>query len=129
MTFVLDASALLATILDEDGADFVRSVESGSEMSIVNLAEVMTKLAERGGDPADASRYVHGRGIRITKFTEAHALMVAELRPATSHRGLGIGDRTCLAHGRISALPVLTGERKWVGLEVGVDIRLFRHQG
>lgn len=46
---VLDASALMAVLHDEDGAEIVvEAIADGAAISVANWAEVLTKLAERG---------------------------------------------------------------------------------
>lgn len=51
-TSVLDASALMALIHGEDGKAAVAAALAGrSTISVVNWAEVLSKVAERGGDP------------------------------------------------------------------------------
>ena len=47
-SFVLDASAILALLLGEPGADKVRSGLDGSVMTTVNLAEVVSHYAKLG---------------------------------------------------------------------------------
>lgn len=50
---VLDASALMAVLHDEDGADAAaEAIANGAAISVANWAEVLTKLAERGRDPS-----------------------------------------------------------------------------
>jgi PIN domain nuclease of toxin-antitoxin system len=39
MSFVLDASAVLAVLLDEPGGDFVFDIMNSSHISVVNLSE------------------------------------------------------------------------------------------
>jgi uncharacterized protein with PIN domain len=58
---VLDASALLAFLRNEPGAEEVAAVLKLSCISAVNLAETISKrnlavLAEERGDPAEARR-------------------------------------------------------------------------
>jgi len=48
MRFVLDASAVLALLQAEPGAERVRSVIREAALSSVNLTEVVTKLTGRG---------------------------------------------------------------------------------
>jgi PIN domain nuclease of toxin-antitoxin system len=48
MSFVLDASAVLAVLLDEPGGDFVFDVINGSHISVVNLSEVYATLMDGG---------------------------------------------------------------------------------
>ena len=94
--------------------------------AIVNWCEILTKSAAEGGDLDEVQRILATYGVWVRAFTEAHAIETAKLRPLTRHRGLGLGDRACIAHGRLTGQPVLTGETKWVGLDLGVEIVLFR---
>jgi PIN domain nuclease of toxin-antitoxin system len=126
MTVILDASALLTILLDEHGADMVRPHMASAQMSIVNLCETYTRLIEAGLSKADADDQVAQLGLRIRSFREAHALEAAVLRPLTRHVGLSMGDRACLALARLNDLPVLTADRLWADLDIGVDIRLIR---
>jgi len=48
--YVLDASALLALFLDEEGADRTEEVLDGGLISAVNLSEVGARLADLGAD-------------------------------------------------------------------------------
>lgn len=126
MMFVIDASALLALMLEERGADVVRAAPPGSEISVINLGEVLTRLKMLGHSPSEALDKILRMPIRIRKFREDHALAVAELRPLTAHLGLSFGDRACLAQAQFSMMPVLTGDQKWKQLEIGIDIHLIR---
>lgn len=58
---VLDASALLAHLNDEEGAAVVRrALRAGAAISVANWAEVLSKLAERGEDPEVAAAEMKG---------------------------------------------------------------------
>ena len=46
--YILDASALLAVMLGESGADAVHAVLDRAKIGAVNLSEVVAKLQERG---------------------------------------------------------------------------------
>ncbi len=125
---VLDSSAVLALMQREPGADAVAAVLPGALLGMVNLAEVVTKLCERGL-AVDVARYaVASLGVRIAEFTEEQAHLVGQLRPLTRSAGLSLGDRACLALGRISGATVLTAEGVWpqIASVVGVEIRLIR---
>ena len=52
MTVVLDASAMLALLLDESGAELVAAVHDQSLMCAVNVAEVAERLARNAPDAA-----------------------------------------------------------------------------
>jgi ribonuclease VapC len=131
---VLDASALLAYLADEPGADAVAdAIAGGVAMSTVNIAETLSTLAGRGNDPAQVATDLTGRGlldgaISIEPLTLADAIEIARLRPLTRDAGLSLADRACLAlAGRLSAR-ALTADQAWVGADHGVDVRLVRGQ-
>lgn len=52
--------------------------------------------------------------------------VIARLRPLTKVAGLSLGDRACLALGLRLGLPVLTTDREWQGLDLGVEVRAAR---
>jgi PIN domain nuclease of toxin-antitoxin system len=126
MSVVVDSSAVLALLLGEPGADAVAELIRDAEMSIVNLCEVMTKTVEAGGDAAEVNEIMLSYGTRIRAFREAHAIEAARLRPLTMHLGLSLGDRACLAQGRLSDLPILTADRRMAEAQVELEIRLIR---
>ena len=130
--FVLDASALLAYLGDESGADIVESaLMQGSVISAVNWAETLTKLAERGRDPDTVTRDLTTQGllntaIHIQPLDESLACEIAKLRLPTRQFGLSLGDRACLALALQLQLPVLTTDSAWANLNIGVSIKLIR---
>lgn len=129
---VLDASALLAYMLDEPGAsDVEEALARTAVIGAADLAEALSKVAERGSEPQAVvdeleQRGVLGRLLAVEPMTAADAVAVAELRPSTSAYGLGLGDRACLALARRLERPVLTADRSWEELQVGVEVRAFR---
>jgi ribonuclease VapC len=133
-TFVLDASGLLALLLDEEGAAEVEQLLANSgAISSGNLAEALSKVAERGADPGEVARDLELKGIlggllEVEAVTAQDAITIAQMRPATKEHGLGLGDRICLALGRRLDLPVLTADRAWIELEevLGVKVRAVR---
>lgn len=129
---MLDASALLAYIDDEPGADVVEErLPEGALVSAVNWAEVLSKLAERGVS-IDRMRAeltesgVLGQSLEIRPFTEGDAVIAGELRPATRRLGFSLADRACLALAVRSGLAVLTADRAWVEAPLPVDVELVR---
>lgn len=125
---VLDASALIALMDAEPGREAVAAVLPGARMSAVNLAEVVSKLAERGMPAAEAHADALALGIDVTSFDAELALDVGTLRPSTRAAGLSLGDRCCLALARRHRAAVLTTEARWAQVEeaVGVTIRNIR---
>ena len=126
MTHVVDASVLLAYFLGEPGGDVLSQRDRLYQMSIINLAEVFTKAIERGAMVDDVTTCVNDLQIRIRAFGEDQAIEQARLRPLTAHLGLSFGDRACLALARQADMPVLTADRKWSDLDIGIDIIQIR---
>lgn len=145
MSVVLDASALLAYWLDEPGADVVteRIAAEGALIAAPNLAEALTKLIDRR--PALAAQLhdgptstagegalsvpgipLAGGAIAVEPFTVADAVACARLRPGTRPLGLSLGDRACLALGQRMQARVLTADRAWATLSIGVSIVVIR---
>lgn len=126
MTKVIDSSVVLAALLGEPGGEVLDHPGELFHLSMVNLAEVYTKVVENGGAIADVDAFMKPLAIRIRAFRENQAADIGRLRPLTRHRGLSLGDRACLALGRQTDLPILTADTKWIGLDLGIDIRLVR---
>lgn len=129
---VLDASALLTYLRDEPGADIVaEAVAGGATLSMVNLAEVLTIAADRGADPRELTTRLTRQGllggaVAIEDLTVDDAVEIARLRPLTRETGLSLGDRACLALARRLRAPVLTADRAWLDLELGVTLESIR---
>ena len=125
---VLDASAVLAVILEEPGADVVaEALRSGAAMSTVNVAEVAARLHQDGWSGSEVALVFDSLGIEVLPFAPEAALLSGRLRLATRALGLGLGDRACLATARIEGCPVLTSDRSWRELDVAdIDIRCIR---
>ncbi len=117
---VFDASAILAVYYDEPGKKKVRSLLEKSEplMSAANLCEVLTKLFEDGLDPASVWDTFQALEIDIVDFDSASALKAAELRPATKHLGLSLGDRACLALAIQENAVAVTSDKSWAKLDI-----------
>lgn len=123
---VLDATAVLAVLNDEPGAEKVAPLLPRAVMSSVNLAEVVSKLAD-AGIPNETIQTVIGElGITVIPFDEPLAFSTGFLRATTSDYGLSLGDRACLALGKHLHQPVLTADRMWSTLKLDVTIQLIR---
>jgi ribonuclease VapC len=124
---VLDASALLALLYREPGADAVEEVLDGAVVSAVNWSEVLQKLAQRGVRPASATvAALLELGLRIEPFTLVDARRAAELWEAGRETGLSLGDRACLALAHRLAAEALTADKAWKTVDAGVTVRLLR---
>lgn len=125
---VLDASAILAVIFDEAGAERVASHLPGALVSAVNLAEVMTKLVDLGMPPETVDAVLTGLQLTVLPFGFEHAAEAARLRKPTRDVGLSLGDRACLATAKLRKVSALTSDRAWKGLQrsTGVKIEMIR---
>ena len=123
---VLDSSALLAWLAGEAGAERVQEALGAAVISCVNLAEVLTKLTNRGVPEPEQRRIVANLGLVVTDFDESAAWTSAALRSPTRAHGLSLGDRACLALALRRGVPVLTADRRWSNLDLGVEIRMIR---
>ena len=125
-TAVLDASAVLALLHDEPGADVVEGTLGDAVMSAVNWAEVAGLLVARGLPAAPLRESVTALGISIAEFDEVQADATGELLGPTRRAGLSLGDRACLSLARRLGTPALTADRAWIDLDIGVEIRCIR---
>jgi ribonuclease VapC len=124
---VLDASAMLAVIHQEPGADKLPpELLAQASASAVNLAEVNGKLVTRGWPPDDAWEDATSPVREIVPFTAEQAKTAGSLIAATRSLGLSLGDRACLAAGLALRAPVYTADRSWRKLKVGVRIHVIR---
>lgn len=124
---VYDASALLAVMFDERGAD--RAMEflalPGGEISAVNWSEAAAKLAERGLDEAQVAQELGTFGLQVIPFDVRQAGIAAALRQLTRELGLSLGDRCCLALARVHEARVITADSAWLKVE-GFDVVSLR---
>ena len=123
--YVFDTSAIIALIQNEAGAAIVAQHMKGAIMSSVNYSEVVAVLARKM--PREAILALLNKLIgEVVPFDEAQALEAGVLYQQTKHLGLSLGDRSCVALALSRGLPVLTTDKAWQKLDIGVDIRMIR---
>ena len=123
---VLDSSAIIALLDEERGADVVWSVLHRSAVSTVNLAEVYTKLNERGQDGRTAVALIVASLDQVEPYTHEQAVVTGVLRERTSKAGLSLGDRACLALALSLNAEVYTSDQAWRRVKVGCTINFIR---
>lgn len=123
---VLDASAVLALLLGEPGADVVKARLEGAFLSSVNYSEVLARTATLCGSLEEAKLRVDRHDWTILPFDAEQATVVASLLPETKRFGISLADRACLALGLMHGCPVLTADRIWADLDIGVTVELIR---
>ena len=123
---VVDASAILALLNQETGSEEISQFIDNAAISTVNLSEVIAKLAEAGIPAEDIRQILGNLNLEVIPFNEEQAFKAGMMRPATKSIGLSFGDRACLALGIFLNQPVLTTDRLWGSLSVGIEIRVVR---
>jgi PIN domain nuclease of toxin-antitoxin system len=126
MTIIVDASAVMAIIRREEGRDRVAEALANAIVSTVSFAEVVGKLVLHGMPAALAKAEFESLGVPTVPFDDVQAFEAGKLRRHSHHLQLSLADRACLALARLRNLPVLTADRKWSKLRIGVDIRQIR---
>jgi ribonuclease VapC len=123
---VLDASALLAVLRAEPGAERVVPRLEGARIGAVNLSEVVTKLIEDDVPEAEVRRAIGGLELDVHAFDARLAYLAGFLWRSTRVLGLSFGDRACLALAQSLGVPALTADRSWSRLDLGVAIEVIR---
>lgn len=117
---MLDASALLAWLRKEPGAETVGRALDGALISAVNLSEVLQKSLAAGLTSADTSPLPEDLGtlgVSVVSFGTREAGVSAELWSVTHSLGLSLADRACLATAICLESPAMTADRGWEGIE------------
>lgn len=126
---VLDASALLAYLRREPGWEQVLEAFTGTAMmTTVNFGEVAGWMVRNGADEAAVRAVRTGLVFPLTPVDDDLAIRAALFEPLTWFKGLGIGDRLCLALAARSGAVALTADAAWqeIAGPTGVEVRLIR---
>jgi PIN domain nuclease of toxin-antitoxin system len=124
---VLDASALLAVLQAEPGAEpIAAALKGGAFISTVNLSEVVSKLADARVPEGDIRTIIDSLGLHTVDFDSELAYSAGLLRPATRQAGLSLGDRACLALALQLGAEAFTTDRAWTDLRLDVVVHVVR---
>lgn len=123
---LLDASAVLALMFGERGAEGVASSLGSASVSAVNAAEVTAKLIDKGLTPAQAEAAMTGLLVPILPLGAKAGIVAGQLRTHTKQAGLSLGDRACLAQALVDGHRVVTADRVWADLDIGVEVEVIR---
>jgi len=124
---VLDASAILAVINNEPGAQkLTPELLSRAVAGAVNLSEVQAKLVSRGWPSDEAWEDATSPVREVLPFNQDQARIAGDLIAHTRPLGLSLGDRACIALAIALRAPVYTAEKAWCKLKVDVRVHLIR---
>src|SRR6185437_6135634 len=124
---VLDASAILALLNSEPGADkLTPELRAHATCSTVNIAEVQARLVRQGIDPEEAWESSTSVVSDAVPFSLDQAKVAGTLVSQTRPLGLSLGDRACLALALTLGSPVYTADRAWKQLKVGLRVHVIR---
>jgi len=124
--YVLDASALLVLINEERGHEEVAHYLPEACISAVNLSEVISILHGTSMPNKEIKQLMKELIHSVVPFDEIHAYQTAQLRSLTKEKGLSLGDRACMALGKIKNISVVTADKIWKSLEIDLEIILVR---
>lgn len=125
---MLDASALLALLFREQGAErFAAAAGPSPVMSAVNWSEVSQKSAAYRIDRRRLLSGVLDAGLEVMDVTMDRAERIADLWPVTRPLGLSLADRACLALAIELRRPAVTADRDWDRLSIdGLAVHFLR---
>jgi len=122
--YLLDASALLALLRGEPGADCVLSIVDNAIIHSVQIAESIRKLCEIGVPAKEARESIDELGLPIIETLTAGQAY----RPQQFRNGLSLGDSICLSIADdLNVRAVVTADRAWrAHSSIGPDLLLIR---
>jgi ribonuclease VapC len=127
---ILDASAVLAFLQGEPGADVVlKALESDScVVSAASHAEIISKSLDHGLTLSTLQVLLDELAYSVVDVIAADGVAAGAMRAKTRHLGLSLGDRLCLALGQRLGAKVMTADRPWlkVAKPLGVSVQCIR---
>jgi len=125
--YILDASALLASIYNEKSkVDMVHYIENSS-MHYFNVSEVLNVLHRCGMEMSLASDIVKSLVRSFLPCTYDNAYKAAEIKQKYKHLGISAGDSFCISSSIQYQIPVVTADKAWKEItEISNNLILIR---
>jgi ribonuclease VapC len=118
---VLDASAVLAWLKEELGADLVGPEIPSAVISAANFSEVLQKSIHARANPTKVGELLLARGLTVEPVTIQDAEQAAHLWKTAPH--LSLADRLCLALTTRFGCKAMTTDAAWRGIP---QVKLIR---
>lgn len=129
----LDASALLAWVLDERGAATVRKLLPVAVIPASAMVETLYRAKQRGSAMSMAELHdsITAMGVQVAAIEPGDVLRAAELIHASHVRSgpsksLSLGDGLCLAVAERLGLPLAGGDLDWAVENLSVEFIPYR---
>ncbi len=123
---VFDSSAILALLKMESGHEIVAKNLEQAVVSSVNFCEVVTFLSKKTTKQDEMIKFLTETFDCIEDFNIEQAIIAGSFIKITKDYGLSLGDRACLALAKYKNIPVLTADKAWSKLNLGIKIKLIR---
>lgn len=125
---VLDTSALLAYLFEEEGSGKVAPIleEGRGVIGSANYAELVTKLVDKNMPIEEILAVISSLELEFIPQDEQQARLTGELRSVSKSFGLSLGDRACLALGLARSLPVMTADQVWQDVPINIECLIIR---
>ena len=125
---VLDASALLALLKREAGAEIVEASLDQAVIGSVNLGEAAQIQYAYGWNRAEFETAVALMEIPVVPVSHKTAIDAADFRELARKNGISQADCLCLALAKSESAVALTADRDWLKIAdmVGVKVELIR---
>jgi PIN domain nuclease of toxin-antitoxin system len=123
---VFDSSAILALLKMESGHEIVSKNLEQAVVSSVNFCEVVSFLSKKTQKQDEMIKFLTETFDCIEDFNIEQAIIAGSFINVTKDYGLSLGDRACLALAKYKNIPVLTADKAWSKLNLGIKIKLIR---
>jgi PIN domain nuclease of toxin-antitoxin system len=123
---VIDSSALLAIIYNEEGTDKAQEYFDNSYMSVVNAVECITVLT-RNGMPLDVAKNLLES--IISKFIPCEyndVVLITQIKNENKNVEISLGDGICIALGAKLGLKVITTDKAWINIKSTAEVICLR---
>lgn len=124
---IVDASALIAFLMEEPGGDNLIPHLEEAQISSVNFHECIYSLVSKyGASLEQANARLTQTSLEVHNYTEHLAVIAASLQPQADKLGLSLGDRACIATALETGMPIVTADRVWKKLKLDIPVICIR---